>query len=184
MTTTIECGRCGTEVQAQRATRKWCDDCAYRPWKDATPERAVTCRWCTTEFTVPRGDTALRGRRYCSPEHALLAARKSRVDSARRRANGEKRRAGGRPRVLTDQERAQRKREGITARFFRTFPERPRVCEACGESRVVELAHKVARAGAWRTFANTGSDDVWVLCPTCHRVLDGGIQTAQELGIS
>lgn len=145
-----------------------------------------TCRWCDSPFEIPRGapkETA--GRKYCKDECATFGARRSRTESARRIAQGAPRRAKGRPRTLTDEGRLQRKREGLFARFFRRFPDRKPICEArgCGEARIVELAHKKRRNGAWRSFTNTRDQDVWVLCPTCHRCLDRGIQTKEELGL-
>lgn len=73
--------------------------------------------------------------------------------------------------------------KGLTQRFFDRYPDRKKECESCGETRIVELAHKIPRMGACRTLKNTKSEDVWILCPTCHRCLDFGIQTKEELGI-
>lgn len=176
----IECQRCGTPVNAQRKTRKWCDDCTTRV-KDTTP-RQLTCGWCTKPFTAAR-DMKERAKRHCSPDCSNAASTKAKVESAKRRRRGEPKRLPGRPVELTPEESATRKREGVVSRWFRRNPDRPRKCEACGETRVVELAHKKPRNGAARLLSNTGPDDVWVLCPTCHRVLDYGIETAEELGL-
>jgi hypothetical protein len=177
----IDCQRCGGRFTAQRSTRKWCDVCQTRV-KDTNP-RVLICGTCEAPFGAER-DIVGRGRRYCTPECSVAAARKSRTESRKRIANGEPRRYGGRPPLLTAEDAAKRKREGVQARWFRKNPHRKRECEACGEARVVELAHKTWRNGAWRSLANTGPDDVWVLCPTCHRVLDYGIQTVDELGLT
>lgn len=67
-------------------------------------------------------------------------------------------------------------------RFFYKYPEIPPICESCRETRIVELAHKVPCFGR-RTAANTTPETVWVLCPTCHRLLDRGILSAKDLGL-
>ena len=180
----ITCERCGTTVRALRSTRRFCDDCSSKTYLDRPPiERE--CHWCGQPFTIPRGSNKVEaGRRYCCDEHAREGARRSRRESAIRRGRGEPKRREGRPATLTNEERQQRKREGVKDRFFRLHPHRPKVCEACGEDRIVELAHKKPREGRWRSGKNTRDEDVWVLCPTCHRCLDLGIQTKEELGIA
>ena len=74
--------------------------------------------------------------------------------------------------------------------FYETLKRRtpglPGACESCGEDRVLEVAHKYAykRRGAHATLANSEWPKMtWVLCPTCHRLLDKGIETSQELGL-
>lgn len=47
----------------------------------------------------------------------------------------------------------------------------------------MEIAHKTPRKGVPAIKANTLDEDVWILCPTCHRILDFGIKTASELGL-
>lgn len=68
-------------------------------------------------------------------------------------------------------------------RFFRRYPHRERKCQArsCGETRVLDLAHKVPVRGRRRLVPKDG--EVWVLCPTHHRLLDGGLVSADELGL-
>lgn len=178
------CQRCDKPFIAYRKTCKWCDACKTATWRGMPPiERR--CLWCDVSFTIERGaPKAIAGRRYCCNEHSVLGARKSRIESAKRLANGEPHRYGGRPRTIDEQEAQQRKKDGVVARFFRKYPDRLKVCESCRESRVVELAHKTPRKGAWRSLnRNMRSEDVWVLCPTCHKCLDYGIQTIDELGL-
>lgn len=177
----ILCIGCSEPITALRKTKKWCSDsCRFRR-KDAIIR---SCRWCSAEIKIPpNSPREVRGRKYCSEEHARLGAVKARNDSKKRMANGLPKRKGGRDRTLSDTERDERKREGIADRFFRKNPDRPRICQSCGETRVVEIAHKVPRRGAWQSLKNTKSADVWILCPTCHRCLDYGIQTSEELGL-
>jgi hypothetical protein len=50
---------------------------------------------------------------------------------------------------------------------------------------VLDVAHKpeFARNGAWRNRNTTQRHMFWVLCPTCHALLDRGVMTAQALGL-
>jgi len=181
---TITCRICGVKTKAKRKDKKFCYRCCHLKNKSRKVIKRK-CKWCKKLFTISRGASKKEtGKRYCSPSHSLLGARRSRLESALRRGRGEPKRYGGRPSFLTEEERTARKREGMADRFFRKFPDRPRSCQSCGENRIVELAHKTARNGAWRTFGNTRSEDVWILCPTCHRLLDRKILTIQELGLS
>lgn len=180
----IKCRNCSKPTDAVRKTKRWCDSCRYLPYRGKKrPKR--NCRWCRTPFVVKTRSHADRGKRYCCEEHARLAAIKSKNDSRTRRRRGEPLRTTGRPRKYSKEESDRRRKLGRRDRFFLRHPERKRVCEArgCGEDRVIELAHKKSRRGAGMTMANTRSEDVWVLCPTCHRCLDLGIQTAEELGL-
>lgn len=182
----VTCGCCGETFQAQRITAKWCPKCAIWKAKILLASPVVrACRWCKKEMILSRGKREVTSQQYCSDECRRLGARKSRVESAKRMAHGEPKRFGGRPQILSREEAASRKKEGMTTRFFRNNPDRNKICEACGESRIVELAHKTPRNGAWRSLKrNTLSEHVWILCPTCHKCLDYGIETAQSLGLS
>lgn len=76
----------------------------------------------------------------------------------------------------------------LITRLRRRYPDLPTVCEAkgCNESRVLEIAHRPThrRNGRWRTLDLYDRHMFWVLCPTCHRVLDRGIETAESLGLT
>lgn len=71
-------------------------------------------------------------------------------------------------------------------RLWRAFPEMPHYCEGCGDDRVLDIAHKphAKRNGARRTRKNTNPDTVWVLCPTCHTLLDRKGWSPAEIGIT
>jgi len=77
------------------------------------------------------------------------------------------------------------KGKGVIEWLRRAFPDLPVGCESCGESRVLDVAHKpeFARNGAWRNRNTTQRHMFWVLCPTCHALLDRGVMTAQALGL-
>lgn len=72
-------------------------------------------------------------------------------------------------------------------RFFRANPDAPKCCEACGEARVLEIAHRPEheRNGRGRSISNCKWPEmVWVLCPTCHRLLDRMNYPPADLGLS
>jgi hypothetical protein len=71
-------------------------------------------------------------------------------------------------------------------RFRRTNLDAPMACESCGETRVLDLAHKPEhrRNGEWRSVKNCSwPERVWVLCPTCHALLDRMNYSPEELGL-
>lgn len=71
-------------------------------------------------------------------------------------------------------------------RFYAWNPSAPRKCESCGESRVLEIAHKPGkeRNGRGRCKENSHwPSHVWVLCPTCHRLLDRMRYPPSDLGL-
>ena len=72
-------------------------------------------------------------------------------------------------------------------RFYKWNPSAPRACQSCGESRVTEAAHRpeCPRLGERRSRANMKWPEmVWVLCPTCHKLLDRMGYSPEELGLS
>jgi len=66
---TIQCAYCGTDVEAQRTTRKFCSTwCAQRHARgDAYPQKRA-CRHCGKEFEVR--ERADANRRHCSKQCA------------------------------------------------------------------------------------------------------------------
>lgn len=95
------------------------------------------------------------------------------------------------PRAMSAYNRQRAKRHGtdtLINRLRKRFPDLPTVCEAsdCDEARVLECAHKpeFKRNGAWRTLDRYERRMFWMLCPTCHRVLDHGIAMPEQLGLS
>jgi endogenous inhibitor of DNA gyrase (YacG/DUF329 family) len=78
-------------------------------------------------------------------------------------------------------------RDSGFTRLYRWYPDLPRCCEAvgCGESRVLTAAHKpeFKRNGSPRTKKLYERHMFWILCPTCHTLLDRGICSPEELGL-
>jgi hypothetical protein len=116
---------------------------------------------------------------YCSDVCSTEAARQSRCRFYKRNPN-----------KISEYRNAainRNKKAGITdgnlTRFYKRFPDAPRQCEACGESRIVEISHKpeFKRNGMWRSAKNTQLHMVWILCPTCHRLMDRKNYTFERL---
>lgn len=77
--------------------------------------------------------------------------------------------------------------DGNLTRFRRWNPDAPTACQSCGENRVLDIAHKPGRErnGQRRSSKNCKwPDDVWVLCPTCHALIDRMRYPPAELGLS
>jgi hypothetical protein len=152
-------GRCRTD----RATSE----------RDRSPSHwlnvLVTCGVCSKSFKRPQGSSPIR--KYCSEDCQRKA--KSRYYKKWMDSN---------PGAMAAYNRA-RGRDTLTVRLQKRYPDLPNACESCGESRVIELAHKpkFKRNGAWRTIDQYKRHMFWVLCPTCHKVLDRGIQTPKEM---
>ena len=71
--------------------------------------------------------------------------------------------------------------------FFRANPGAPMHCEACGESRTIEVAHKPAykREGGPKRYSSClWPEKVWVLCPTCHSLIDRCGYGPSSLGLT
>lgn len=178
----ITCLCCSLEFKSERRTRHWCDKCRSLG-KEARASMVLErkCQWCGKSWTVKRGERCETIKRYCSDECRREGARESRYNSKARERNGEPRLETGRKRTRPIEVAKALDRGSLQDRFFHRYPERERKCESCGEARVVDLAHKIPRRSAWRILPK--SEEVWVLCPTCHRCLDGGIQTVSELDL-
>lgn len=72
-------------------------------------------------------------------------------------------------------------------RLRKRCPDTPSACESCGEDRVLEIAHKPehARNGMHRSNKNTiWPDTVWILCPTCHALIDRKGYDPTSMGLS
>lgn len=134
------------------------------------------CRVCEKPFpVVKQRDDA--NRQHCSRECAVESARAS-----RRRFYQNK------PEKYVEYHRKSRERlgpDGNLKRFYARYPDAPRACQSCGEKRVLDVAHKPGheRNGAWRSAKNTTLDKVWILCPTCHALIDRMGYVPSELGL-
>ena len=171
------CLRCLIPFLRTRSCKRYCSDAcrlaAHAARHNKDPRRP--CRVCGAVFVrVGQGHA---NKQHCSLTCAAESARASRAKFYRRNPD----------RVATYRARAKAKasRDTGLARLWKKYPELPRACEACGESRVLDIAHRPEhrRNGAWRTMANTTPLTIWVLCPTCHALLDRLGHSAEQLGI-
>lgn len=139
--------------------------------------KLITCGICQKEFIRPATSSPIR--KYCSAECSLAARSRSR-----------QRFAAANPEAMQNYNRTRTKRYGhdtLINRLRKVYPDLPSTCQAagCDEGRVLEISHRpeYKRNGAWRAVSNCQPHMIWLLCPTCHRVLDLGIETASQLGL-
>ena len=181
----LSCSDCGAKFRAGRPDKCYCSQqCAGRAGRRRRGEQTDetksgrNCQTCGNHFRITPPST---NRRYCSDKCAREAAKKSRAEFHKRNANYNKimwhRHKHKDPRSV--------KGKGAVERLRRRFPDLPSGCEICGEERVLDIAHKpeFSRDGMWRSSRNTLRHMFWILCPTCHALLDRGISTAHELGL-
>ncbi len=174
------CSSCREQFKSKRPDKLYCSSrCQSRVGRLRRKEQSdITksgrdCLVCGHHFEIIVPAT---NRRYCSDECARKASKEQ-----------QKRFLVKNPGI---QNRYNAKRFdakwGVVARLRRRFPDLPKACQSCGEDRVLELAHRpeFKRNGTWRKMENTQPHMIWVLCPTCHKLLDKGICTQEELGLS
>ena len=175
----LHCQLCGTAFRAARSNKKWCSNrCAQRAGRirrhehKGTTEQGRNCPRCGKHFNIEPPNT---NKRYCSPKCSREAARELRRQWARREYK--------KRRPLYESKR--KFKDVALNRLKQRYPNMPEACESCGEARILEIAHKpeFARKGAWRLVSNTQPHMIWILCPTCHKLLDRGICTITELGL-
>lgn len=176
---TRTCNWCGVEYEYQRKDSMFCSQkCGKAAWWKKIPK--VTdlprpCRECGKMFSV----TPIQNQKWiCS-------------DDCRRRRNSRKVRDFHKRNP--DAELMYRKRQrdkcgpdSNLKRFYHWNPNAPRKCESCGESRVLDSAHKPGfeRNGRGRCKElNKWPECVWVLCPTCHALIDRMHYPPSELGL-
>lgn len=173
------CIECSGQFVAVRPDKRYCSPpCAGRAGRRRRGEQTdITeagrdCLRCSRHFDITPPNT---NRRYCSEDCAREASREQRRAFHLRKPKAQKLYNSRRP-----------YRDSRIARLRRKHPDLPTACEACGEGRIVELAHKPGfeRRGAGRLASNTQRHMVWVLCPTCHKLFDNGICTQDELGLT
>lgn len=174
------CSYCGGVFEARHAMHRYCSSAckqrAARREKGLVMAKGRHCRNCGTLF-FPDFQTQ-KARWYCTPECAKQGARESRAKYYEQRPEKVAQyRAATKSRIVDNNMR----------RFRIRFPDAPEACESCGEDRVLDIAHKPGfeRQGAWRSKANTTwPDKVWVLCPTCHALIDRKGYDPSTLGLS
>ena len=138
--------------------------------------RRRLCRWCGIEFQLSSRST--NNRQYCSPK--CQAEGYSQRIKEFHSSNPEKQSEYNRERIR------RHGRDTLLTRLYRRYPDLPRACESCGEARVLDLAHKPGyeRHGAHRTLRQYQRHVFWILCPTCHALVDRGICQSSEMGLS
>lgn len=173
------CQECNNFILDGRANRRFCSTrCKGRWWKKHPHAQPVTehaCRQCANAFPIGPGQN---NKWLCSEVCRKAALAKSVRSFHERRPWMDA--------IYREKTRTKHGPDSQNVRFYKLNPTAPRVCEACGESRVTEIAHKPGheRMGARRGTANMKWPDmVWVLCPTCHRLLDRMNYSPAELGL-
>jgi hypothetical protein len=171
-----ECAVCQASLAGRRSNAAVCSGpCGAELSRRRGPSGPRSCRVCSKP--VPRHEHGDGNRQHCSSECARVSAKASRAAFHRRRPEADE--------VYRATQRAKKTRDTALGRLWKRWPDLPRACEACGESRVLDIAHRPehARRGAWAVKRNCTPEMVWILCPTCHALLDRVGLTAEQLGI-
>jgi hypothetical protein len=176
---TIECTNCGVTYETKHSKSIYCSQkcgAAYR-WK-LTPkdtDKPRTCPECNSQFfATPQNNQ----KKTCSD--ACRRKRNSRNTKEFHLRNPE------RESLYRERTKEKQLPDSNLIRFRRNNPLAPMACESCGETRVLDLAHKPGkeRNGAWRSIGNSKWPEmVWVLCPTCHALHDRMHYSPEELGL-
>lgn len=180
------CIECGKPFEANRASHKYCS--VYCANKHGRKTKGVVllqdqgrfCKQCGTAFSVPSGRGG-NNRWHCSDECSVKSARESRSKFWAKQPDAKAKmgeyHAVSREKVGPD---------GNLKRFRKRYPHVLMACQSCGDTRVLDIAHKPEhrRNGAWRSVENTTPEKVWILCPTCHALLDRMHYPPEDLGLS
>jgi hypothetical protein len=176
----LSCIECGASFSRKRPDAKYCSfrctSKAHRRRHQIAPrllDAGRDCQRCGHHFEVVVPNT---NRRYCSPDCSAASAREQRRSFHKRKPGVQK--IYNSRRLIRD--------NGLISRLRRRYPGLPTACESCGESRVLEVAHRpeFRRNGAWRKIENSRPHMIWILCPTCHELLDREISSPEELRLS
>ena len=159
------CVFCGTDFLATRAWHKFCShNCKEKKRrKDNGLVRDVGrfCKQCRKHF-IPESSH----KQHCSNECSIKSARQSRNKFLKKNPDV----------YLKYYKKSKLKngKDGNLVRLYKRYPDLPKECQSCGENRVLDIAHKPnhKRNGAWRSAKNTTPEKIWILCPTCHALLD------------
>jgi len=182
MTHKKHCIICGKAFEAKTAWAKYCSrKCQTKKYNDAKGYKLSEgrfCKQCGTQF-FPSFETGAN-QQHCSKECSKKSARESRSTFWEKQKDPKQK--------MKDYYKKSREKvgpDGNLKRFRNRYPDIEIKCQSCGESRVVDIAHKPGyeRNGAWRSIENTTPDKIWILCPTCHALLDRMNYTPEELGL-
>ena len=178
------CVICGNEFEAHTARHRYCSRaCETKNYRNAHGLHLLKngrfCRQCGKQF-FPEGSGG-NNKQHCSQECSDKSARESRSKFWEKLGDKKKEKMNeyyttSREKIGTD---------GNLKRFYARYPNAPRACQSCGETRVLDISHKngYERNGAWRSVKNTTIDKVWILCPTCHALLDRMHYAPIDLGL-
>jgi len=162
------CIECRGVFPPSHSHRKYCSSRCKRKWRLKNgPKEFVThhaCRICSTVFPLHKGQS---NKWLCSPVCRRASVAKSVREFHKRRPYAEA--------VYRARTAEKRLPDSNLVRFYRNNPNAPKACESCNEHRVLDVAHKPKhrRLGAGRSqLNNKWPEMVWVLCPTCHALLD------------
>ena len=174
-----KCVQCGHEMPGSHIHRKYCSPRCKGRWRKSHPNGTLAdgheCRCCGVLIPLLPGQA---NKWVCSDacRRQLLAASVRNFHKLRPERQAEYR-ARTRSKQLPDSN---------VKRFFDWNPNAPRACQSCGERRVIEICHRPGheRVGRGRTRANSKWPEmVWVLCPTCHSLIDRMNYPPVELGL-
>ncbi len=170
------CLICGGAFKATRAWHKYC----HRNCKERDARKKVGlvrdigryCKQCGIRFIPTIGHT-----QHCSTECSKTSARQSRSKFFKNN-----------PGIIKKYYEKTFKKHGHKGnldRFYTKYPDAPKSCQSCGEDRVLDIAHKPEhkRNGQWRSASNCTPEKVWILCPTCHALIDRKGYDPKELGL-
>ncbi len=176
-----QCRNCEMPLPPSRSHRIWCSGkckARYRKLHGGKTDDLLGghhCRECDNWFAIEPG----QGNKWlCSEDCRKTRNARSAREFHLRRPQAEA--------IYRARSKTRGSPDGRMVRFHRWHPEAPRACESCGDNRVLDVAHKPAhqRFGARQSKENCSwPQKVWVLCPTCHALLDRMNFTPQELGL-
>ena len=173
------CKNCGTSFNQKRNWQLYCcDSCkidfnnSLKIVSENSENRKRFCKRCGKEFYFLNKNKG--NKQHCSNECSLLSAKIS-------RSNYSKTEKG----IVKKKEIQVKNKLSHTERLRKRFPELPNKCQSCGEDRVLDVAHRPGfeRNGAWRSLENCTPEKIWILCPTCHALLDRKKYEPKTLGL-
>lgn len=177
---TRACDNCESVYEFQRRDSQFCSSkcgAAYR-WRGypKDTDKPRSCRECGAAFYATKDANQ---KRICSD--------KCRRTRQARAVRGFHKRNPEREAIYRQRTKAKQPPDSNLRRFRRSNQNAPMACQVCGEARVLDLAHKPGfeRNGRSRAVRNSKWPEmVWVLCPTCHALLDRIHYSPEDLGLS
>lgn len=175
-----KCVQCFAEMPNSHVHRKFCSAKCRGRYRKLNPCNALSdghdCRCCGKHIDLLPGQA---NKWLCSDE----CRRKQFAASVRKFHKMRPERA----KTYRERTRIRQGPDSNLKRFYIWNPKGPKQCESCGEKRVLEIAHKPnhERVGMGRVKANSKWPKmVWILCPTCHTLIDRMNYDPSELGLN